>query len=287
LSLYINESGASHGLGAAYTSSYGNFDGVMTEVNFIDGQQLTPSSFGSTNTTTGVWQPAKYTGTYGTNGFYLNFSSNGSSAALGTDFSGNSNTWTVNNISVTAGTTYDSMTDVPTLTSATAANYAVWNPNYKDITASTTSTSNANLTTNGQFAFSSIGVTTDKFYFELTIGSANNQFVGVCASPYAGANLRAYNKDGTYFTGSGWISYGATYTTSDVIGVALDMTNQTIEFFKNNTSQGQKTSIGLSGQTIFPMIYVESSGGITVNFGQRPFTYTPPTGYVALNTYNL
>ena len=273
-------------------NTFNYLDGYLTEINFIDGQQLTPSSFGSTNATTGVWQPAKYTGTYGTNGFYLPFTDNSalttaSNAGLGKDFSGNANYWVTNNISITAGATYDSMTDVPTLTSATAANYAVWNPNYKDTTASTTSTSNANLTTNGQFAFSSIGVTTNKFYFELTIGSANNQFVGVCASPYSGANLRAYNKDGTYYTGSGWISYGATYTTSDVIGVALDMTNQTIEFFKNNTSQGQKTSIGLSGQTIFPMIYVESSGGITVNFGQQPFTYTPPTDFIRLNTYNL
>jgi hypothetical protein len=51
---------------------------------------------------TGVWQPKAYSGTYGTNGFYLNFSDNSTAAALGTDFSGNSNTWTVNNISVLA-----------------------------------------------------------------------------------------------------------------------------------------------------------------------------------------
>jgi len=44
-----------------------SLDGYMAEVNFIDGQALTPSSFGNTNSTTGVWQPAKYTGTYGTN----------------------------------------------------------------------------------------------------------------------------------------------------------------------------------------------------------------------------
>jgi hypothetical protein len=292
---YVVNGTSSHTIGKVPNGSSGStyyFDAYLAEVNFIDGQALTPSSFGSTNSVTGVWQPARYTGTYGTNGFYLPFTDNSalttsSNAGLGKDFSGNANYWVTNNISITAGSTYDSMTDVPTLTSATAANFAVWNPNFKDTTANTTSTSNANLTTNGQFAFSSIGVTTDKFYFELTIGSANNQFVGVCASPYAAANLRAYNKDGTYYTGSGWISYGATYTTSDVIGVALDMTNQTIEFFKNNTSQGQKTSIGLSGQTIFPMIYVESSGGITVNFGQQPFTYTPPTGFIRLNTYNL
>jgi hypothetical protein len=47
------------------------FDGYMTEINFVDGQQLTPSDFGETNSTTGVWQPIEYTGTYGTNGFYL------------------------------------------------------------------------------------------------------------------------------------------------------------------------------------------------------------------------
>ena len=61
------------------TSNY--FDGYLTEINFIDGQALTPSSFGSTNAITGVWQPAKYTGTYGTNGFYLNFSDNSNNTA--------------------------------------------------------------------------------------------------------------------------------------------------------------------------------------------------------------
>jgi hypothetical protein len=48
----------------------------MTEVNLIDGQALTPSSFGETNETTGVWSPIRYAGSYGTNGFYLNFSDN-------------------------------------------------------------------------------------------------------------------------------------------------------------------------------------------------------------------
>jgi len=57
-------------LGASITPSL-FFDGYLTEVNFIDGQQLTPSSFGANNASTGVWQPKKYAGTYGTNGFYL------------------------------------------------------------------------------------------------------------------------------------------------------------------------------------------------------------------------
>jgi hypothetical protein len=93
------------------------FDGYLTECYLIDGQALTPSSFGSTNATTGVWQPKKYAGTYGNNGFYLNFSDNSAAtaAAIGADYSGNGNNWTPNNISVTAGVTYDSMLDVPTL----------------------------------------------------------------------------------------------------------------------------------------------------------------------------
>jgi hypothetical protein len=62
------------------------FDGYLAEVNFIDGQALTPASFGETNALTGVWQPAPYTGTYGTNGFYLKFTDNSTAAALGTDF---------------------------------------------------------------------------------------------------------------------------------------------------------------------------------------------------------
>jgi hypothetical protein len=103
-------------------------DGYLAEFNSIDGQALTPSSFGETDAATGVWIPKAYTGSYGTNGFYLKFNDATSTTTLGLDSSPQSNNWTTNNISVTAGTTYDSMTDVPTLTSTTAANYAVLNP---------------------------------------------------------------------------------------------------------------------------------------------------------------
>jgi hypothetical protein len=109
------------------------FDGYITENNFIDGQALDPSYFGETDAVTGVWKPKKYAGTYGTNGFYLNFSDNSAAtaAAIGADYSGNGNNWTPNNISVTAGVTYDSMLDVPTLWADGGngrGNYAVLNP---------------------------------------------------------------------------------------------------------------------------------------------------------------
>jgi hypothetical protein len=126
----INQSGIAHRFGTYLNSNY--LDGYLAEINYIDGQALTPSSFGSTNALTGVWQPAPYTGTYGTNGFYLPFTDNSalttsSNVGLGRDYSGNGNYWTTNNISITAGVTYDSMTDVPTLTSATASNFPVLN----------------------------------------------------------------------------------------------------------------------------------------------------------------
>ena len=78
------------------------FSGFLADIHFIDSQALTPSAFGEFDTN-GVWQPIEYTGTFGTNGFHLPFSDNSTAAALGTDTSGNGNTWTVNNISVGPG----------------------------------------------------------------------------------------------------------------------------------------------------------------------------------------
>ncbi len=100
-----NNSGAAHNIGRYVDSTYGAggyFDGYFAEVNFIDGQALTPSSFGETDTVTGVWKPKKYSGSFGTNGFYLNFSDNSAAtaAAIGKDSSGNANHWTPNNIAL-------------------------------------------------------------------------------------------------------------------------------------------------------------------------------------------
>jgi hypothetical protein len=103
---------ATHHIGS-YQGSAGFFSGLLADIHFIDSQALTPSAFGEFDTN-GVWQPIEYTGTYGTNGFHLPFSDNSTAAALGTDTSSNGNTWTVNNISVTAGAGNDSLVDSPT-----------------------------------------------------------------------------------------------------------------------------------------------------------------------------
>ena len=278
-------------------------DGYLAEVNFIDGQALTPSSFGSTNALTGVWQPARYTGTYGTNGFYLPFTDNSalttsSNVGLGKDFSGNGNYWATNNISITAGVTYDSMTDVPTLTSATAANFAVLNP--LDTSAVTT-ISNGNLYTylsaSGSAAIrATIASTSGKFYWEVTFGATGDTLmVGVCdasvsigSALWSGANAWMYysNNGNKYLAGSG-TAYGATFTANDVIGVALDLGAGTLVFYKNNTSQGTATS-SLAGKNLTATIQSAARAlDVYVNFGQRPFSFSPPSGYVALNAYNL
>ena len=174
-----------HQLAAANTTNY--FDGYLAETNFIDGQALTPSSFGSTNALTGVWQPAAYTGTYGTNGFYLPFTDNSalttsSNVGLGKDFSGNGNYWTTNNISITAGVTYDSMTDVPTLTSATAANFAVLNP----LNPSRSTLTNGNLTASGATDTPTIIPTSGTYYFE--IDGVSKSWTPPAAFPAAAGN---------------------------------------------------------------------------------------------------
>jgi hypothetical protein len=291
------------------------FDGYITENNFIDGQALDPSYFGETDAVTGVWKPKKYAGTYGTNGFYLNFSDNSAAtaAAIGKDSSGNGNNWTPNNISVTAGVTYDSMLDVPTLWADGGngrGNYAVLNP--LDSTGNAT-LSNANLQgatvgVNGRKA--TIAVSSGKWYWEGLCVSGNYAGVGLrfgidsVATP-VGSGVRpgntatsyVYNSwNGAKFTNSTSTAYGSTYTTNDIISVALDLDNGKIWWAKNGVFQASgdpaagtnAAFTGISGS--YTAIFGDDTGGgITVafNFGQRPFAYTPPTGFKALNTLNL
>ena len=300
---------------AQWSGGSGYADGYLAEVNFIDGQQLTPSSFGSTNATTGVWQPAKYTGTYGTNGFYLKFddTSAATAAAIGKDSSGNGNNWTPTNISVTAGTTYDAMTDSPTLTSPTAANYATMNPLSK---GSTISIVDGNLkvtesSSSGSGTNSTISVNSGKYYWEVTVlgveGGNAYPRIGVGATveqTTANSFLTAlgWRPDGTVSAGgSSYITVngspgGTTFTTNDIIQVALDMDNNKVWLGKNNTwlasgnpATGANATATITAGTLMVAttgIYTSSSI-VAFNFGQRPFSYTAPSGYLPLNTFNL
>jgi hypothetical protein len=182
-----------HTHGDLYYGSHLNyFDGYLADINFIDGQALTPSSFGQISTVTGVWQPIAYSGTYGTNGFKLNFSNGTSTTTLGYDSSGNSNNWTTNNVSLTAGVTYDWMLDSPTPLAGTSygvGNYATLNPLGKS-TYANISNGNLNISwsdnASANFAANSATITlpsSGKWYFELSNAAAdgnNGIGVGIC-----------------------------------------------------------------------------------------------------------
>ncbi len=302
------------------------FDGYHTEFNYIDGQQLTPSSFGETDAITGVWKPKKYAGTYGTNGFYLNFSdnSNNTAATIGKDYSGNGNNWTPNNISVTAGATYDSMLDVPTQWADGGngrGNYATLNPlissTYQSLTnGNLTSKSNTSTDSGASYSTISTGLT-GKWYMEFVADTSAGGGYPVVGTTLETSNLGTangaagipgqngggscgYRSNGQKYISGTSSSYGNSYVTNDVIGVAVDCDNGAVYFSKNGTWQnsGDPTSgatktgaantwtggatafyIGVAGYT--------SGNGAHANFGQRPFAYTPPTGFKALNTQNL
>jgi len=280
-------------------------NGYMTEVNFIDGQALTPSSFGETNAQTGVWQPKAYSGSYGTNGFYVNFSdnSNTTAATLGKDYSGNGNNWTPNNFSVTAGAGNDSLVDSPTSYGTDTgaggtvrgnyctANRLDMNPSLAITNGSLDVTDSSGSWLNGRCT---IGVSSGKWYFESTITSGSYQVVGIANSltintGYEGGSVVgnwAYGTDGSKIVNGVYTTpYGASYGLNDVIGVALDADAGTLTMYKNGTSQGTLVS-GLPANTYFPWVAVLNAT-VSFNFGQRPFAYTAPSGFKALCTQNL
>ena len=304
-----------HNIGRSARAAAYYYDGYMTEVNFIDGQALTPSSFGLNDPETGVWSPKRYTGTYGTNGFYVNFSdnSNTTAATLGKDYSGNGNNWTPNNFSVTAGAGNDSLVDTPTAYGTNTGvggevrgNYSTMNPlAISQDTAGVITYSNGNLTiafgSGGRGGTSStIAVSSGKWYSEFTLAASSGDafaVVGIKRADEAGltewwpgnrATSYGYRGNGNKVTNDTSSAYGATFTTNDVIGIALDLDAGTLVFYKNGSSQGTAFS-SLSGTYVLSVGDTAQSPTHTweCNFGQRAFAYTAPSGFKALCTQNL
>jgi hypothetical protein len=304
--------GARAGGGAPY------YDGYMTEINFVDGQALTPTSFGAFDSVTGVWNPIRYTGTYGTNGFYLNFSDNSAAtaAALGKDSSGNGNNWTPNNISVTnvtAPNTNDSMVDTPTnygtdtgAGGEVRGNYAVLS-----IPASSGWTfSNANMTGYGgtyncYFSMPIIG----KMYFEAycanTVGGGQVGFVKNATIPLASVG---YNQAGYYgvnyaTTNSYWVNGSNDATThgtivNNTMKFAVDGATGKVWIGSGSTwygsgdpAAGTNPAFTLSlsdGDLIYPMLTSQQvRDTFTINTGQQPFGNAAPSGFKAMCTQNM
>jgi len=316
---YATEIGRdNYGSGSAY------YDGYMAEMVLVDGQQLTPSSFGETDSTTGIWKPKKIGqqfGSVGTNGFYLDFKD---SSTLGNDASGLNNDFTVNNL-----TSVDQSTDT------CVVNYCTLNILAKPGTGNLPPLAEGNLhynkinTGSGNNAQinGTIGASSGKYYFEIKPADSSAQVVGIStvqplldthgggiSSSSLGVGVVYYNNGNKYVNGT-QTSYGDTWTTNDIIGCAFDLDNNFVYFSKNGTFQdsGDPTS-GSTGTggiactaniTYTPTIQNNNYNVATstfFNFGSPPysissgnsdangfgnFEYAVPSGYYALNTTNL
>jgi hypothetical protein len=294
-------------IGRSYGSTYNNK--YLSEFYSIDGQALDPTSFGEFDSDTGIWKPIAYTGTYGTNGFFLEFKD---SSALGDDTSGEGNDFTVNNL-----TSIDQTTDTPT------NNFATLNPlNY---TSSAVTYTQGNLLADFPAAWiaslGNFGVSSGKWFWEAKVisGNNNNLFYGVGvenidldSTPYTqtGVICQLINGD-RYIDGSYTGSAAETLTNGDILGVALDLDSgtKTVKFYKNGTLLTSSSTINLTSNFnnvfVFPF-FAGNSGSANsdweVNFGNPPFAittgnedangygnfeYEVPPGYYALNTKNL
>jgi len=309
-----------HSIGRAGSYNAQYFSGYLADTYFIDGQQLDPSSFTETDATTGQLIPKAFSGSYGTNGFHLDFADNSAATAttLGKDTSGNGNNWTPNNLSVTAGAGNDSLVDVPTNGAQTdtgvggevRGNYCTWNP-VANFNGSTLSNGNLDVVTpgaaGGGAVFGTIAIpSSGKWYWEVvvtssTLPSQDIAFAGITKpinGIYQNRSTTAYAEiyflgggiGGTVFSSTGSRTNGAEINVGNVCGIAVDRDNGAIYFYKNGVANGSVTGFTFV-DGMFP--YVEDNSGgsgqssITANFGQRAFAYTAPSGFKALCTTNL
>tara|TARA_R100000655_G_scaffold55819_1_gene93939 strand:+ start:356 stop:1798 length:1443 start_codon:yes stop_codon:yes gene_type:complete len=237
-----------HSIGKLASGSY--FDGYMAEVVFVDGEALTPTSFGEFDEDSPtIWKPKSVSGlTFGTNGFYLDFED---SSALGADVSGSSNSFTVNNL-----TAIDQSTDTCT------NNFATLNPLASSIDTSNNVLKEGNLQVDhgdnnydgGTATFGFLNNMTGKWYWEIrnnaNTGSSNQgEFAGI--SYIGDSSSTVYDDFGTesYLlatTGSNiiykkdnsavWtLTSPSGFSAGDIINVALDLDNSKIWFGLNGT----------------------------------------------------
>jgi hypothetical protein len=220
-------------------------------------------------------------------------------AVFNFDASGNKNNFDANNINSNAESesTYDLMKDTPSLVDENAANFATLNP--LDIYPGRQFAVDGNLkwndTSGGSWGRSNISVTSGKWYWEVSGFSTTNWFIGVSDGTKSITNYYAYYvgaptalvyliNGNTYIAGSN-ASFVSAFATTDVVGFGLDADAGSLAVYKNNVLQG--TITGLSYGSYSPMVAPPAAGNCVYNFGQRPLAYTPPTGFLKINTFNL
>ena len=301
-----------------------HFDGYLSEFHFIDGQALDQTSFGETGDY-GEWKPIEYTGTYGTNGFYLDFG-----GTYYNDKSGNGNNFSATNLATT-----DVMLDSPT------NNFATLNPLRKTGTFTATNFQQGNLYayiySSGNYPDIMSTITmpegSGKYYCEahykpFTESGANARFGIRNADKYenpVGYNSGYYDYEWYIINESGdskkrnndtSTSYGTWFedasVATEIVGIAYDSDNGKVWFHKNGTWQGDPSAgtgeafSGITGNIAFSFTDSWNGSYHRINFGQDSsfqgqetaqgntddnnigdFYYTPPTGFLALCTANL
>ena len=235
------------------------FDGYMAEINFIDGQQLDASYFGFTDGQTNIWMPKRYQGTYGTNGFRLDFNDNSSTAALGIDKSPNGNDFTTNNFSVSAGVGNDSVIDSPTNNFCTFSPLKT-NPSNRITYKEGNLQYNCVSGNNHLRSTSTMSVSSGKWYVEAKFISGYESPDGTTSFAFQTDNaghrdsnndavwyensndykcLRYSNNGDVHFynasSGTTLFSTLQAFANGDVMGVALDLDNDKFFVSKNGT----------------------------------------------------
>ena len=301
--------------GAHFTSHM--LGGYLAETVFIDGTQYAASDFGEFDEDSpNIWKPKDVSGlTFGTNGFYFDYED---SANLGNDANGGTD-WTETNLAAA-----DQMTDTPTL------NYATWNP-LSVATSAQPAFSQGNLqvitpVSGTGWSISTIGATSGKWYLEIYVvayASLDRTAIGITGdisgSLAGNTNIGlltnsldvGYWQNGYSAVGNSTdTDYGDTFAVDDLMGIALNIDDNEVIFYKNNTAQNSGTAISFTAGSTYHFCLNDGSNGggntTVANFGQDgtfagnktaqgnadgagygDFFYTPPTGFYALNTKNL
>jgi len=291
-------------IGAYYTGSGSQLEGYIAEFHFVDGSALDPSSFAEPDPDTGAWIPKRYSGSYGTNGFYLKFDPTATNG-IGHDHSGNGNNFTATGFT-TSGTGTDVMSDTPT------TNWCTLNPLETGLTLS-----NGNLdytyTSSNKSVRGTVGASSGKFRWEVKVNGNGNSFDKYAGIIKANNSADNYDKDANEvrFNADAWgvssmyggstgvrpvhnntlgTTFGWTWTAGDVLGLYLDATNGTL---KANQNGGTLATVytGLDTTATWLPLFSDGSAASStdvVNFGQRAFEYSAAeSGYLPLNTANL
>ena len=297
-------------VGAYRDNTSATWNGYMADVHLIAGQTLAASYFGETDDN-GVWIPKKYLGTFGANGFKLEFKQTGTSqnsSGMGADTSGEDN-----HLAVTGLSSIDVTVDTPT------NNFATLNPIgtigvYNQQQTAGISSGNLEIPrsrnsgeSDGAATANIAFPTNGKWYYEFKWASrdAGSAWAGLTTHIDASKNVIYYAANGNSYVDNSSASYGDTYTVGDIISVAVNKDDNQVTFYKNGTSQGTLTNNSLDDYDFFA--YFSDGGGsdgpnYQVNFGNPihsissgnsdangygNFEYAVPSGYYALCTKNL